>query len=76
MLHVRVAATRMVRVATVVMVAATPAAKAAATAAPAKQPGVGLRLQTHDDDAHRRQSERQSDDISLHRSTSKNEQVH
>lgn len=68
-----VATTRMVRMAT--MMPATPATPTA-TAAAAKQPGVGLRLQAHDDDAHRRQTQRQSDHISLHRSTSKNEQFH
>jgi hypothetical protein len=57
-----------------VVMPTTPAAKAAATAAATEQPGVGLRLQAHDDDAHRRQTQRQSDHISFHRSTSKNEQ--
>jgi len=55
------------------MISATPATPAA-TAAAAKQPCVGRRLQAHDDDAHRRQTQRQSDQVSLHRSTSKNKQ--
>jgi hypothetical protein len=63
---------RMMRMTTITATPATPAAAAAA----AKEPGVGLRLKAHDDDAHRRQTQRQSDQVSLHRSTSKNEQVH